>query len=392
MAISSTNYTDFSYIAEVTPGITPATPDFQRLPITSVGLSDSLSTTISEVIRSDRQIDDLVITDAEVSGDSAYELSYAPYKPLMVSLLQGGALTIVSEAAADVTVATASSTYTSAATADFSALLPGMKVRVAGFTDPANNGIMTVVTATTLVLTVAETLADEASGDSVTFDTECVRNGAEAMDTYTFRKQINAPGGTAAIFYYRGCAINMMSFDFATGSLLAGSMGLVGREAEGTATAIAGETFTEVPAYTIMNAISSVTDITVTGLPATTSFSTLSLSIDNQINSAKAIGTLGAADLAPFSLNVTADIEIYFEDLTIYGIYKDATSFALSFTLEDAATNPNIIVVDLPKCKFNELSEPIDGKDAFLMETGSLTALRDATNDFTVQFCFFDAV
>ena len=69
MAISSTNYTDFSYIAEVTAGITPATPAFQRLPITSVGLSDSLSTSVSEVIRSDRQIDDLVITDAEVSGE-----------------------------------------------------------------------------------------------------------------------------------------------------------------------------------------------------------------------------------------------------------------------------------------------------------------------------------
>jgi hypothetical protein len=395
MAISTTNYVQFSYIKETVPGETPATPQFQKIPVKSVGLSDNITTSTSEVIRDDRQTDDLTIVDAEVSGDCNYELSYSPFKPLIVSLLQGGALISVSEAGSDVTVAQTGSTYTSAATINFgtSGLLPGMKVRVAGFTDPANNGIKTVVTATAGVLTVEETLADEAAGDSVTFDVECVRNGAETMDTYTFKKKINAPGATNAFFYYRGCAINKMSFDFATGAILTGAMGLIGRTAEARTSDLTGEqTPLEVPSYRIMNSVSSITSITATGLPTTAEFSNLNLTIDNQAKAAKAIGTLGAADIAPLSLQVTGDIELYFEDLSLYNIYKAATEFALSFTLEDATASQNIMVIDLPKCKFNELSEPVDGKDAFLMESGSLTALRDATNNYTVQFSFFDAV
>lgn len=394
MAISSTNYTEFSYIEETTAGETPATPQFQRLPIKSVGLSDNITAAVSEVIRSDRQTDDVVIVDADVSGDSNYELSYTPYKPLMISLLQGGDSVEVDETGADVTVAATGDTYTSAATIDFetAGVLPGMKIRVAGFTEAANNGIKTVTAVSGGVLTVSDALTDEASGDTVTFDVECIRNGAEEMQTYTFRKQINAPGATDAIFYYRGCAINKMSFDFNTGAILAGSMGIVGRTAEARTTDLTGEqTPLDVGSYNLMNSVSSITSITATGLPATAEFSSLNLTVDNQINAAKAIGTLGAADLAPFSLQITADIELYFEDLSLYDIYKASTEFALSFTLEDAASNPNIIVVDLPKCKFSELSEPIDGKDAFLMETGSLTALRDATNNYMIQFCFFPA-
>lgn len=393
MPISSTNYTDFSYVKETTPGTTPDTPAFQRLPVTGVNLSDSLAAAVSEVIRSDRQTDDLVIVDSEVGGDCNYELSYAAFKPIIASLLQGGDLVTIDQAASDVTVTASTKTFSSAGTINFATagLLPGCRIRVAGFTNAANNGVFKVATVTAGAFTVEETITDEAAGNAVTFDVSFVRNGAEDMDTYTFRKQINAPSASNAIFYYRGCAINTMSFEFASGSILNGSFGVMGRTSEGTDTEITGETIADVASYRIMNGVSSVTSIDISGLPATTAFSSLSLNVDNQINAAKAIGVLGAADLAPFSLKVTADIEIYFEDLSMYDAYKDSTEFSLGFTLEDASVNPNIMTIDLPKCKFEELSEPVDGKDAFLMESGSLRALRHATLNHMIQVCFFDA-
>jgi len=391
MAIPSTNYVDFAYIAEVTRGTTPATPTFQRLPITSVGLGDQIDTAVSEVIRSDRQTDDLVVVNSTVGGDCAYELSYAPYKPLLTSLLQGtAAVTVAVSAATDIAAVNATSEYTSSTTNFVTeGIVVGNFVRISGFSDPANNGVFRVVTVGASSLIVDATLVDESATPAIDIDAVTIRNGAEVPEAYSFRKQMNAPGGTVALFYYRGCMINTMSFNFETGSILNGDMNVVGMTSEGTATAISGESVDAVPAYDIMNSVSSITSIDITGLPAGVEFKTLNLAIDNQINQAEAIGTLGAVDLVPFSLQITGDIELYFEDTTVYNLYKQATDFSVAFTLEDASGNQ--IVMYMPKCKFEELSEPVDGKDNFLMESGSLRALRDATTDTMIQFTFIDA-
>jgi len=393
MSITSTNYADFSYIEEVAAGVTPATPAFQRLPVVNVGLADSLGTSMSEVIRSDRQTDDLVVVDSEVGGDNSYELSFTPFLPLLQALLQNGAGTTVAIAAADDIVADNSGSQFTSSTTDFTTenLNVGDFVRVSGCVlDTANNGVYRVTSVAANALGVFPAPAsDQAAEASVDMDGQNIRNGAATPKSYTFRKQLNAPGGTDAIFYYRGCMINSMSFNFETGSILNGSMNVVGLTSEGTATAIADETLTAIQAYDIMNSVSSISSIDISGLPATTEFSNLNLTINNQINAAKAIGTLGAVGLAPFSLDITGDLEIYFEDTTVYNLYKNATSFSVAITLVDGSGNN--IVVYLPKCKFEDLSEPVEGKDNFLMESGSLKALRDETTDMMVQFTLIPA-
>lgn len=389
--MASTNIADLAYVKEVTAGTTPATPTFQRLPITGVDLSDNIATKSSEVLRKDRQTDDLIVVDADVNGPIPYELSFAAYKPLMISLLQGGsAVADVSISATDLAAVNSTSQITSSTT-DFvsEGVVVGCYIQVDGFTESANNGIFKVTAVTATSITVDGTLTDEAAGDTVTVGAECYRNGAEVPDSYTFRKGFDVPGGSESIFYYRGCQISAMSMDFSTGEILKGEMTVNGLTAEGTATAITGETITDVAAYKLMNSVSSVTEVAVTGLPATAFFNTLNLTIDNNANAQKGIGQLGARALANFTLNVTASIELYFEDLTLYNKYKNSTSFTVAFTLEDG--DGNIIVVSLPKCKFEELTEPVGGKDEFLMESGSLKALRDTTTNSTIQFDFFPA-
>lgn len=393
MTISSTNYADFSYIEEameVGAGTTPDTPAFQRLPVTSIGLSDSISTEQSKVIRSDRRTDDLVIVDTEVGGDNDFELSYAPFKPILIALMQYG--TPVTVNMSGTTFAITSSTITDSGNGFIAAgIVPGMFIKVAGFTgNTANNRIYRVTTVAAGVIGVYPTpAANDTAGELVTIKSEMIRDGAAAPTSFTFRKQVNAPGGTDAIFYYRGCQINSMSFNFETGALLTGSMNIVGLSSEGTSSAIAGETFTDVPAYDIMNSVSSIAEIDFEGLPAGTEFSSLNLTINNQIAQAKAIGTLGAAALASFSWDIAGDFEIYFQDTAIYNLYKASTSFKVAITLQD--TSGNSMVIYLPKAKFETMSQPVDGKDNFLMESGSLRALRDSTTNMMAQVCFFPA-
>ena len=99
---TSSNYTQLAYIEEVTAGTTPATPTFQLLPTTGGSPVSNISTAVSEVIRADRQTDDLTVVDSSVSGDINYELSYAPYKPFLQALLQNDTTSSIAESACSV--------------------------------------------------------------------------------------------------------------------------------------------------------------------------------------------------------------------------------------------------------------------------------------------------
>jgi hypothetical protein len=388
MSKASTNQTSLSYIEEVTPGVTPASPQFQILPTTGGAPSGKITTTTSQVIRRDRQIDDLVPTDSEVGGEIKYELAYGPFKPLIAALLEGP--TVVVDIAGTDLFVTGPDTFGSTTTDfDVEEVVVGMNIRVMGFTTAANNGIFKVLSvAPNEIVVDASTLVSEIAGDSVTIDAECVRNGAETPKSYTFLKFVEGIT-TPAYFYYTGCQVSKMNFDFQTGAILAGSLELVGLEEIPTTTAKAGQGLVDVASYSLLNSVSSITKIDIQGLPVDTSFSSLNLTVDNGITRAKAIGVLGAVDVAAFTLNVTAAIALYFNDLSTYQLYVNAQAFSIAFTLED--NDGNIMVVSLPKCKFEELDAPIDGKDSFLMLNGSLRALRDDVTNSTIQVDFFDA-
>ena len=383
--VTSTNRTDLAYVAEVTPGTTPPTPAFQSLPVTGIGLQTEIATAVSEAIRNDRQIDDLVPVDENIQGSTPFELTFEAWSPLMIALLQGGAGVAVNLSGSDVDVTQGTSTYSSSGAVNFSTLTPGMFVNIQGFANEANNGPKEVVssTATDLIVT-DQNLVSQVSGDPVTFDAASYRNGAEEAQAFTFRKGISPSGGTESIFYFNGCEVSQMTFAFETAAILNASMDIMGLSSEATTTPIAGETIVPVVNYSLMNSVNSVVGIEVGGLPATTEFQTMNLTINNNITGAKAIGTLGSFDLASFTLDATGDVELYFEDLSAYNLFKAAGNFSLAIAMKDAVGN--CIVISMPNCKFESMEEPIPGKDEFLFQTATFRALRDPVLDYMVQF------
>lgn len=383
--VTSTNRTDLAYVAEVTPGTTPPTPAFQSLPVTGIGLQTEIATAVSEAIRNDRQIDDLVPVDENIQGSTPFELTFEAWSPLMIALLQGGAGVAVNLSGSDVDVTQGTSTYQSSGAVNFSTLTPGMFVNIQGFANEANNGPKEVVSSTATDLIVTDpNLVSQVSGDPVTFDAASYRNGAEEAQAFTFRKGISPSGGTESIFYFNGCEVSQMTFAFETAAILSATMDIMGLSSEATTTPIAGETIVPVVNYSLMNSVNSVVGIEVGGLPATTEFQTMNLTINNNITGAKAIGTLGSFDLASFTLDATGDVELYFEDLSAYNLFKAAGNFSLAIAMKDAVGN--CIVISMPNCKFESMEEPIPGKDEFLFQTATFRALRDPVLDYMVQF------
>jgi len=384
--VASTNYTDLAYDKETVFGKTDATPTFTLLPTTGGSPVNNVTTAVSEVIRSDRQTDDLVVVDGDISGDLNYELSYAPYKDFIESVLMNTTTRSIT-----LTTVTNDGTSNSAIIGKSGIegdCLVGDVIRLASSADSTINGEYVVTALGTNEVTIYPATGATTSLSDLTVSADDIRvNGADNIQGYTIRKKVEETG-TPYYFYYRGCAVNSMNFNFATGSILNGSVGIVGLTEEARTTILTGENAdTPTPAYSIMNSVSSVGVINIAGVSAT--FSSIDITIDNQINAAKAIGTLGAVDLAAFSLNVTANAEVYFSDLDLYNKFLAAQSFSVTLIMTDI--DGNTIGINLPKCKFETLDTPISGKDAFLMQSGTIKALRDVTGDYMVKITRIDA-
>lgn len=387
MAVT-TNYTDIAYIEEAVEGETPLTPAFQILPTTGGSPVSNISTAVSEVIRSDRQTDDLVVVDSEVGGEINYELSYDPYKPLMLSLLQNNTTSSISIAAASVD----GIDFTLISKTGIEGLVEnGDTFRVSSVLDNAIDGIYTCIdNSVANQITIYPSMPNTMSAQSdVALDTTTLaKNGSDTPKSYTIRKKATETG-TPYYWYYRGCKISSMNFNFATGSILNGNFSVVGLTEEATTTKITGETTVNVPAYSIMNSVSSIGTIYLEGVSlGTCSFSSLDLTYDNQINSAKSIGVLGACDTASFSVQITGNVEVYFKDLGIYQKFLNAQSFGVTIILTDG--DGNSIGLNMPYCKFESLDTPISGKDQFLMQSGSFRALREPTDDYMFKLSLID--
>lgn len=397
---ASTNTTDLSYALETDCGVTPDDAAFQLLPTTGGGPSGNLSTAISDVIRSDKMTDELIVVDSEVSGSTNYELSFGPYSPIIKSLLLDDApktlaLTTQSWAYVDSTGEVTGTNFTT----DFK---DGYFVKIASATTPALDGIYKIVTvdSATILQLGAGAVGTDFTVTDLTVDAVIHRNGTASADNYTVLKRV-VNGANTSYFYYRGCQISSMSFNFETGSILNGSFDVIGltetaqeTEYSGGVGAGGAPTYTDVAAYSLMNSVSSITEIDLGGLSASTEFSNMNLTINNNMNPAKAIGTLGAAAISPFTLEISADTTVYFEDTVIYNKYLNSESFYVDVRLLDG--DGNVLILSLPKAKFAELEVPVDGKDNFMLQNGSITALRaidslDVNESYMVQVAFIAA-
>ncbi len=86
MTIGDASGTRLGFIAEVTRGTTPATPVFQNLRFTDEDFKIDTDTVISNEIRQDRNVPDLIRVGSGASGGFGFELSYGYLDTFIESL------------------------------------------------------------------------------------------------------------------------------------------------------------------------------------------------------------------------------------------------------------------------------------------------------------------
>lgn len=390
MAFAGANRTGLYYIPEVTWGTTPATPALTPFRYTGESINQNLEYITSDEIRSDRMTADLVQVDASNGGGMDFELSYGAFDPFIEAAMMadfGTAVGITANTDISATVTTNVLSDTAVGSA-FANVVVGQWIKVAGFTNSENNGFMRVsAKADDNTITVDKTLVTEAAGNAITITGESLRNGA-IRKFFTIQKRFN--DATAVLYNnFRGCYVNGMSLNFETGSILTGSFDLLGKNSDMGTTAISGQTDNAAASADVMNAVGNVKNIEFANDPTTARFLSLSMDLANNLREQKAVGTLGAAGIGLGRLEVSGSISIYFEDEVEYNKYVNATSFAVSFRVEDSSGNAYIFT--FPNVKYESMSANSGGTDTDVVLDATWRAILDPTTVCMIQIDRFAA-
>lgn len=163
--MSDANRTAVRYVEELTPGTTPASPAFTEMRILSSDLGTELNTVVSNELRADRQITDLIQVGQTPGGTVPFELHFNALDDLARGAFQsewlqfpvrdnfGSADSQITDLVAGtgvVTVAAAGSDYRRNA----GTYQVGHVVRHSGFTNAGNNGLYRISAATATSYTI----------------------------------------------------------------------------------------------------------------------------------------------------------------------------------------------------------------------------------------------
>ena len=385
MTIGTSNQTQLSFIKEVTAGTTPATPAMQILRYVSESLQVNNATTQSQEITTTRDVPDLVVTDQSNSGDISSELSGTTFDALMEGALMTDA-TWTAEALAVSTVAATATGFTDSGSGFVSeGFVVGQFVNVAGFTDTTINGFYRVKTVVAgEITTYPVPPATEVAGAAVTVDGSTISSG-KTDHSYTVQKSF-LDLSTVSYQNFRGCRISTMTMSLTVGSIVTTGFGFMGMTSESTTSQIAGLTEVAKTTTDVMNAVTNISNIVATDESLVTTaikFTDLSLSFDNTLRDLKAIGTLGAIDIRAGTINATASINPYFENIQLLEAYLASTSFTLSW--QATSSDGYTYIYSLPSVKFTSQGLAAGSRDADMIINGQVQAILDTASGKTMR-------
>lgn len=400
MALSASNRSQLAYKLE---GVYPTNfgtlqgGNGTLLNMLSESLDFTVKTEQSKVIRSDRQVPDIVQVGASAQGGFAFEHTFKEYDPFLQAVVQQdythyGTNGLSAALPAISTISSTAITFgTATAGADSTATLHKgqwfVLIPPAGATQAVKDWfkshplrVSTSVAPTTTVITVDASTPINTTVVGVSMAAGATIGSSRAYNGTTM-KSYSLEVGHADITQFRqylGMIASKMDLKLSVGSIITGSfefmgksMSLVGSTGMGTATA--AQTFT--PA----NATRGVFDIIEggTSISATTYIKSADLSIDNTLRAQEAVGVFGNAGIAAGTLRATGKLEVYFADATMYNKLLNGAASSLCIPILDV--DGNGYVYYFPRIKYTAAKVAVGGLDQDNMLSMDFQAIPDST-------------
>lgn len=386
--MADANYTKLSFIKETTFGLTPAASPLQVLRITGESLSHAKDTVTSAEIRADRQISDLAKVGAMASGGIEFELSQGAYQWALLAAIGASGWTAINESVAAASCDDLTGVITAAA-GEFTNILVGGYIKIAGFTNPLNNGIKRVVAkavdGSTITVAAGGIVADE-TNKALTITGKTARNGI-AKTFHTIERAILAPNGTTYFQAYRGCAIDELKLEVASKQIIKGSATFMGKIGA-VESASVGNAYTAAMAGPILNGTSNVGQIYQGDTLASEKFKSLEFTIKNNLRSKDAVGIEGAFEIGYGSIEVTGSVDAYFKDNTLYAALINHDYSGLSFLV--TGSDGKSLGFTFPFVNFGKGDPNATGINTDVMVKPDFTAIMHPTLLCTVIIDAFD--
>lgn len=381
MALAQANLVKIKYVAEATPGVTPATA-MKLLNTTGFDLKGDVTTTTSTTIDPSRMTSELVRTAAASQGTVNNEARFGEMDDFVAAALGGAWSTPVSMSAITISAANSDNSFNDSASGFSTAnLLPGHWIRVGGFVTAANNGLFRVVSVTAAKVVVSGgTLVDEAAGPTVTVKGSSVRNGV-LKPTFSIEQEYS---DVAQFSISRGCVVNTLNLAATSQAIVTANFAVMGRDTEWGATTFG--TGSDIAANTnqIMSAAANVGNVFTDGaVDPNVFFKSITLDTTNNSRNLDAIGSLYPVEINHGQFGATIATQSYFYDRTLLDKYLNGTPVSLSWSFTDDAGNT--FVIDAPYCKFSAGGQSGIALSSDVMIDLTATALKSPSLGYMLQ-------
>jgi len=384
--MSDTNRVGLRYIKEVDPGVTP-TGALAVLPFTgSSDLGFTPETTTSNIIRSDRQVSDLVLVNGTVGGGFDTELIAGNALDSLLDGVMFSGTTLASQTAV-VKVNNLSVTFTdvvggtrlTATGITAGPVVAGDVVKVVNANETVVAAVVSVASGVSITISAPTTSTGAVSGTTVTL-LPSIRNGT-TQSSYTMERTYRTDEAGVFREYLRGMVPGTFSMSASASSIVESSFSFIG-QTQAFSALLGGMTRPDAPPYGVYNSASNVATIAIGGEAMGDNFvMEASIEIENNLRERNALGTLGAISVGAGEFSVTGSLNTYFNNSTL--IQKVIDNSETSLTLAFQSGNESIMFF-LPRVKFSEGTPDVSGKNEDVMAAISFQAILDPTTSYTM--------
>jgi len=373
-------------VEESSWGTTPSSA-LTLLRITGESLGQQVSTTQSNEINQTRSISDVIRTAVQANGGVNTELSYGNTDALMEGALGSDWAAPLSVSASTISAAQSDNSLNGSATTEFTNVVVGQWVKVAGFTTPGNNGFAKVVSKTNAKIVLSGlTLTDEAEGDAVTVTSGGYLRNGTTKKSYTLEKSFT---DVTQFIAFTGMRVDTMELSVGTGNVLTANFTFMGKEGAIAQATVGSGAATPAPTNPVLNAIDNVADFTYGGTSQPFDMTAFTMQVQNNLRSQPAIGSVTPIGVGVGTCTVSGTMNVYFADEDVYEDFVNYATTSLSFRLVD--TSGNACIVTMPSFKVTSAQVNAEGLNRDVMAAVSFSAFQSATAGCTIQVDRFPA-
>lgn len=206
-----------------------------------------------------------------------------------------------------------------------------------------------------------------------------IKNGAGLGQSFTAERTVRLPGGTSHYTRFNGLVVNSMSLEITAGSLVTGSMDVMGKFGGAGAAPIAGATYADAPQNRVVNAATHFAGLTIAGVADAPIVRSISLNMTNNLRAQRAVGELDNIGMGLGQFEVTGSVEAYFKSGALLDAFLAHTDLGLEFTLGTESGKkyrfavPTAVPTGSPGGNAN-------GNDDDMMQTFEFTGVLDRTS------------